>query len=120
MKLIPILVGVALLTALVACSSDPSGLKTCNYFRDHYLDAVWDIEILGKEGGLSSTRDEAEKLNELAQDAEPEIKAAAATLLQSVIRLDEPFGDEHSDIRRNVNQVCGDLGYWEDRPPPRN
>ena len=69
---------------------------------------------------LSLVIDEAEKLNDLAQDAEPEIRAAAAALLQSVIRQNEPYGDTHMDIQSGVTGACMDLGHWENRPPPPN
>ena len=108
------------IAALAACSSGPPGLKACNYFRDEYLPkALIDI-TLSDEKSLSLVRDEAEKLNEMAQDAEPEIRAAAAALLQSVIREDEPYGDTHMDIQRGVIGACRAKGHWEDRPPPRN
>ena len=112
--LIVLIVGVG-----AACGGSP-GQRACDYFRDEYLPkALIDI-TLSDEKSLSLVRDEAEKLNELSQEAEPEIRAAAAALLQSVIREDEPYGDTHMDIQRGVIGACRAKGHWEDRPPPRN
>ena len=104
---------------LAACSSDPPGLEACNYFRDDYLslDAFWGI-TLAEEPSLSLVRDEAERLNQLARDAEPEIGDATGALLESVNQQNEPYGDTHMDIQNGVMGACMNLGYWEERPPP--
>ena len=104
---------------LAACSSGPPGLEACNYFRDEYLslDAFFGI-TLADEPSLSLVRDEVERLNQLARDAEPEIGDATGALLESVNQQNEPYGDTHMDIQNGVMGACMNLGYWEERPPP--
>ena len=111
-----VLLAVGLLTA---CSNDPPGLRACNYFRGDYLDAFLDIQNM-ENMSLSLVREEAEKLDELAQETEPGIKTAAAALLESVIRENEPHGDTHMPIQLDVVGACLIAGHWEVRRPPPN
>ena len=98
---------------VVACSSP--GQRACDYFRDDYFTKY--LRELPHVDDHAPVQEETEKVWELAQDAEPEIRAAGDALLtQTRQDYNDPYGDAVSDAHTQMIGACSRHGYWEDRP----
>ena len=107
--LIVLVVGV-----VAACGGGP-GQRACDYFRDNYLRKY--IREMPSADNHAPIQEETEKVRELAQDAEPEIRAAGIALLtQTKEDYDDPYGKAVFDAQNQMIGACSKHGYWEDRP----
>ena len=107
--LIVLVVGV-----VAACGGGP-GQRACDYFRDDYFTKY--LREMSYVENHAPVQEETEKVWELAQDAEPEIRAAGDALLtQTTQDYNDPYGDAVSDAHTQMIRACKVHGYWEDRP----
>ena len=107
--LIVLIVGV-----VAACGGGP-GQRACDYFRDDYLTKYF--REMSDVDNHAPVQEETEKVRDLAQDAEPEIRAAGTELSAKTTQdYDDPYGDAVFDAQTQMIRACKTHGYWEDRP----
>ena len=100
---------------IAACGGSP-GQRACDYFRDDYLGQYF--REMSYVDNHAPVQEETEKVRELAQDAEPEIRAAGDALLtQTRQDYNDPYSEGVVDNAwSKMIRACKTHSYWEDRP----
>ena len=99
---------------LAACGGSP-GQRACDYFRDDYLTKYF--REMSYVDNHAPVQEETEKVRELAQDAEPEIRAAGTELSAKTTQdYVDPYSEAVVDAQTQMIGACSKHGYWEDRP----
>ena len=104
----------ALLLGLTACSKSPEE-RTC----EHYYQDVFTYHfVFTGPSALAELKKLVGELDEIAQEAEPEIANAATRVKEVVMAADKTITEESIEVTGVLEAACDSLGYDYDHFHP--